>query len=46
MGVSRKLKECGKSLLYRLFVGGQRFGVNILPLHYYSSETGHIPAPH
>jgi hypothetical protein len=37
MRATRKLKECGKSVLHRLFVGGQRFGISILPVHYYSS---------
>ena len=35
-----QLKTYGKKLLYSLFVMGQRLGVNITPLHYYSS----IPA--
>ena len=33
----RAVKNYGKKLFYRLFVAGQGFGVNILPLHYYSS---------
>jgi hypothetical protein len=35
--VRRALKNYGKKLFYRLFVVGQRFGVSILPVHYYSS---------
>ncbi len=33
----RAVKNYGKKLFYCLFVAGQRFGVSILPLHYYSS---------
>lgn len=33
---ARKLKESGKRALHALFVSGQRFGVNILPKHFYS----------
>jgi hypothetical protein len=38
--VQRALKNYCKKLFYRLFVVGQKFGVSILPLHYYS------PIPH
>ena len=33
----RQLKTYGKKLFHNLFLVGQRFGVNITPLHYYSS---------
>jgi Methyltransferase domain len=35
--VMRQLKTAGKKLLHSLFVAGQRLGLNITPLHFYSS---------
>lgn len=36
-GLKRQVKEAGKRLLRRLFESGQRFGVDVLPRHFYSS---------
>lgn len=34
--LSRKLKTAGKAMLHGLFAVGQRFGVDVLPRHFYS----------